>query len=170
MMAVERTIVSDLLTADWADASGHKIAACGLDEATALATKITEDLASQGPTTDAFLRNLAALAGGSLLRGGRPATVRRVDEGPTHSRYDCRWPLLYGTLRGELAFFGTVAHDQWKKQRNPGGGGGDGRGDDDAGAEAARWKEKYEELLRATTAGARQARTLRARVWETIRD
>ena len=49
-------------------------------------------------------------------------------------------------------------------------GGGDGRGDDDAGAEAARWKEKYEELLRATTAGARQARTLRARVWETIRD
>lgn len=169
MMAMERTIVSDLMEADWGDASGNKIAACGLDEATALAKRITEDLASQGPTPDAFLRNLAALAGGSLLRGDSQVTVKRVDEGPTHSRYDCRWPLLYGTLRGELSFFGTVAHDQWKK--SSGGGGRESEaGDAAADSEAARWKEKYEELLRATTAGARRARNLRTRVWETIRD
>ena len=169
MMAVERTVVSDLMAADWADASGIKIAACSLDEATALAKKITEDLALQGPTPDAFLRNLAALAGGSLLRGDSQVTVKRVEEGPTHSRYDCRWPLLYGTLKGELSFFETVAHDQWKKSSGGGDWEAEAGGPTEDG-EAARWKEKYEELLRATAAGTREARNLRARVWETIRD
>lgn len=158
MMTVERTIVSDLMAADWTDASGNKIAACSLDEATALAKKITEDMASQGPTPNVFLQKLAALVGGSLLRGNNQVTVKRVEEGPTHSRYDCRWPLLYGTLGSELSFFPTVAHDQWKRSS----AGGDGEAG--AGGEAALWKERYEELLRATTAGAWQARNLRTGV------
>ena len=154
-MTVERTMVSDLMAADWTDASGNKIAACSLDEAMALAKVITEDMVLQAPTPDVFLRKLAELVGGSLLRGNKQVTVKRVEEGPTHSRYDCRWPLLYGTMRSELSFFATVAHDRWKRSSS----GGDGEAE--AGGEAALWKERYEELLRATTAGAWQARNLR---------
>jgi hypothetical protein len=157
---VESLFVSELLVADWVDGhTGDSIPPCGVEEAEAVARTTIGNMQKQALTPEAFLINLSALAGGSILqRGVRALITRTTDDnngttgapGSGSSRYTCKWGLRYGAFRGSFSMTETVPHAAWQK---PAGGAVEGAGDGgQAAAEVRHWKSKYEELLRAVKA------------------
>lgn len=82
--ALESLLAYELLGADWRDARGRPAGAgAGVDEATALARAVIEGARREARSAQAFLMNLAALAGTTWLRqeGERTRVYRMGDSG-----------------------------------------------------------------------------------------
>lgn len=141
---VESLFISALLIADWFDASGNEISPCDFNEAEAIARMTIGSMQRQALTTETFLINLAALAGGSVLQRGIKIAVTRTEDVPDCTKYTCQWGLRYGSLRGTYTLTETISHSSCKP---------DGQGRVDSvthpnDAAAQHWKKKYEDLLR----------------------
>lgn len=158
---VESLFVSELLVADWVDGqTGNSIPPCGVEEAEAVARTTIGNMQKQALTPEAFLINLSALAGGSILQRGVRALITRTTDNVdsnSSSRYTCKWGLRYGAFRGSFSMTETVPHAAWQK-KPAAVDAGDG---DLAAAEARHWKSKYEELLRAVKADHERSTDLR---------
>ncbi|KAI1878866.1 hypothetical protein JX265_003043 [Neoarthrinium moseri] len=169
---VESLFISEILVADWYNSSGDKIDPCGLDEAAAIARTYIGNMQKQALTPEVFLMNLAALASGSILQRGVKASITRVEEGLTYSRYSCKWTLRYGKLRGNLSLTETVPHELWKKppgaaqQRDSETPESDATGD----ASSQHWKKKYEDLLHLVRTNHEQATELKISVLESLKN
>lgn len=75
---VESLFTYDLVNAQWFDAAGNPAAACGVDEAVGISRQMIGDVMRGAATKEAFLINVAALAGGSsVLKSGRGVRVHR---------------------------------------------------------------------------------------------
>ncbi|KAM0815224.1 putative ARS binding protein 2-domain-containing protein [Seiridium cardinale] len=163
---VESLFVSELLIADWFDASGNKIPPCGFDEAEAMAKMIIGNMQKQALTPESFLSNLAILAGGSVLQKGVKATITRIEDGPNSSKYTCKWGLRYGVLRGNFSLTETVPHSLWKEKEDE----LEMLGNETAEhGDAQHWKKKYQELLRAVKTNHQHDTDLRLSVLESLK-
>ncbi|OIW27986.1 hypothetical protein CONLIGDRAFT_600314, partial [Coniochaeta ligniaria NRRL 30616] len=126
MDALEGFFAHEVLTADWFDASGNPLPPCGPDEAWAIISTIVENLLKAANTKDAFLINLAALAGGKLLMSTTNLRIARLNEeeggAAEVNRYRCTWELRLGDIRGVYSMEESVACARWRRKTTTGGG------------------------------------------------
>ena len=171
---IEALFVSSILRADWYDAKGSRISACGVDEAWAFAQRVVENLLKSATTKEAFLINLSALAGGKLLVAKGSLRITRFEELPDRTRYQSNWQLRFGGIVGNWAMEETVMHDKWKKKPEDGPGTApapdstavNGTG----GLQADQWESRYRELAATLQQRDEEMLRLRAKVMESIRD
>ncbi|KAK7920983.1 ARS-binding protein 2 [Apiospora marii] len=167
---VESWFVSDVIIADWYDANDNRIASCGVDEALALAKHIINGMAKEAPSPEVFLLNLSAIMGGCLLRSKNRPSIKRLETGPEHNRYLCRWQIQYGTLVSEYTLDETMPHHTWQKERRHGeknsGQASTGEPEEDT---AEFWKHKYQELLFQQRANIDQVTDLRVKIFDAVK-
>lgn len=102
-----------------------------LPEAYALSRRVITNLLAAGPTKEAFLINLSALAGGMFLLNKGSLKITRLKSLSDRTRYSCTWQLRYGDIVGEWRMEETVLHADWKTEKEPSDG---SDGDDDGGS------------------------------------
>jgi hypothetical protein len=172
MDELEGFFVHEVLTANWYDAKGNRIPPCGIDEASAIIATVMENLLKAAITKDAFLINLAALAGGKLLMSTTNLSIKRLEELPGRTKYSCTWELRLGDIRGIYSMEETVLHERWKKpdkddrSTTPGA---DTPADGEAAA-ADQWQQKYAEMCDVVRKRDKQLADLRFRVMNSLKD
>lgn len=115
MDALESHFVCEILSADWYDATGAKIERCSMDEANKICKQVIKNLKAESSSTEAFLINLSALAGGPLMTRLR---MTRVEHG-TQSYYECHWKMRFGSIEGDFTIRATVHHGMYILPINP---------------------------------------------------
>ncbi|KAM0608567.1 hypothetical protein ACHAP1_002836 [Verticillium nonalfalfae] len=136
---------SEVLRADWYDASGKRTPPCSLDEAHALVASIIEALYAAAASHAAFLINVAALAGGTMLMTTDKMQVRRLIEYEDRTHFECSWVYRLGSVKGTYRMAQTVEHERW--QRSP----DVSEAEDDPGTtkgSGGLWRKKYENLMK----------------------
>ena len=106
MDALESHFVFEILAANWYDGAGNSIARCSIDEADKICKQVIKNLQAESSSTEAFLINLSALAGGPLMTRLR---MTRRDQG-TISHYECHWKMRFGSIEGDFTIRATVDH------------------------------------------------------------
>ena len=109
--ALESHFISEILGADWYDASGARIGRCSLDEADKICKQVIRNLQAESSSTEAFLINLSALAGGPLMTRLRMA---RLELG-MKTDYECHCKMKFGSIEGEFTIRATVERDTTQK-------------------------------------------------------
>ncbi|KAM7186362.1 ARS-binding protein 2 [Naviculisporaceae sp. PSN 640] len=157
---MESFFVHQILSGDWFSRSGDAIAPCSVEEAWALAQTVVDNLLKTADTKEAFLINLAALAGGKLLMPANGLKITRLEAEPGKTRYSFDWQLQYGDIRGSFSMKETVLDEKWKNgvttnvDNNSNSGGAVATTSVTAGEnesqqdEASMWKTRYEEMSR----------------------
>ncbi len=176
---LEVYFVHEILNGTWTDANGNSIPPCGIDEAWAIATTIIENVLKAAASKEAFLINMAALAGGKSLHGANFLRITRYDD-TDRNRYTCHWELRLGDIRGLFSMQETVLHERWKKPPLP-------QADEIEAADRARgevggepgqgpnvtetdWRRKYKDLMALVRAKDEQLNTLRSKIMGSLRD
>lgn len=176
MGQVEAIFVSELLRADWYDANHSPIPPGSVGEASALSQQVIENLLRAAPTNEAFLINLAALAGGMLLLNRGSLQVTRLEELSDRTRYSCVWQLRYGDIAGGWTMEETVMHGKRKTTQTDDGPGSGTAGGSTAApngtseSPADHWARKYKELAASLQRREEDMMRLKAKVMESIRD
>ncbi|KAK4130308.1 hypothetical protein BT67DRAFT_452536 [Trichocladium antarcticum] len=173
MGQVEVIFVSELLRAGWYDANHGPVPPGSVGEASALSQQVIENLLRAAPTNEAFLINLAALAGGMLLLNRGSLRVTRLEELPDRTRYSCVWQLRYGDIAGGWTMEETVMHGKWKTAQtdddgaSPGTAGGSTAGPNGTGESPAdHWERKYKELAASLQRREEDMMRLKAKVMD----
>lgn len=183
MDALEGFFLHEILTADWFDASGRPVPPCGADEALAMVQTVVENLLRAADTKEAFLINLAALAGGKVLMSGTTnLRLDRLEEGERANRYRCTWELRLGDIRGLYSMEETVETKRWKKEEEEAGAETAealerarrestlGREDDGGGGSAEHWRSKYVAMCEAVKKRDRELAEVRLKVARALRE
>lgn len=159
----------ELLGAAWTDAQGRRIAACGVDEAMAVAREVIERVRREAGSAQGFLLNMAALAGVTRVKADdgrvrvqRMGAVGQQEEeegggGGGREVYEVHWELQLGDVRSGFSLREVVGREAWATQKEQGQqdaeGEAEGADEDEEGGEdggeggAARWRERYRGLL-----------------------
>jgi len=106
MDALESHFISEILSADWYDATGESIERCTIDEADKICKQVIKNLKAESSSTEAFLINLSALAGGPLMTRLR---MTRLEQSST-AHYECHWKMRFGSIEGDFTIRATVHH------------------------------------------------------------
>ncbi|TVY23863.1 ARS-binding protein [Lachnellula hyalina] len=130
MDALESHFICEILAADWYDASGQRIEKCSIDEADKICKQVVKNLQAESSSTEAFLINLSALAGGPLMTRLR---MTRLEQGSI-AHYECHWKMRFGSIEGEFTIRATVHH------------GLESVALDDFGGSEESWKKRYLDL------------------------
>jgi hypothetical protein len=178
MDELEAHFVSNILSADWYDAAQNRIPPCGVDEALAFAHAVVDTLRKSAPTPEAFLINLAALAGGKILMEKGSLRITRFEDLPDRTRYTAAYQLRFGDIVGSWAMEETVMHDKWKKPTTrdegadvsgpgsaaapPNGTGGPRREE--------HWERKYKEVADMLKQRDEEMLRLKSKILESVRD
>ena len=115
---LEAFFMTEMFAATWYDENDNKITPCSVEEASALVEIVINDLTKAAPSKEAFLINLAALAGGKILMANTDVRVKRLETTADDTKYECSWELRYGDVRGRFAIQEAVPHVHWKKLTN----------------------------------------------------
>jgi hypothetical protein len=102
--ALESHFICEILGADWYDASGASIERCSIDEADKICKQVVSNLQAESSSTEAFLINLSALAGGPLMTRLR---MTRLEQGSI-AHYECHWKMRFGSIEGNFTIRATV--------------------------------------------------------------
>ncbi|CZT42189.1 related to ars binding protein 2 [Rhynchosporium secalis] len=137
--ALESHFISAILAAECYDASGASIERCSIDEADKICKQVVKNLQAESSSTEAFLINLSALAGGPLMTRLR---MTRLEQG-TVAHYECHWKMRFGSLEGDFTIRAMLQRDnesadaglENKKARL-----------DDLGESEGDWKKRYLDL------------------------
>lgn len=135
--ALESHFIGEILVADCYDAAGNKIHRCSIDEASNICKQVIRNLQAESSSTEAFLINLSALAGGPLMTRLR-VTRLEFPGPPPRTDYECHWKMRFGSLEGDFTIRATVVEDTG--EMGMGEGMGEGRGREE---EEESWKAKY---------------------------
>lgn len=127
--ALESHFISEILSADWRNASGAIINRCSIDEASKVCKQVIKNLQAESSSTEAFLINLSALAGGPLMT--RLRMTRYDHDGRTD--YECHWKMRFGSIEGDFTIRATVEPDAPMPM-------------DHHGEPEASWKQRYLDL------------------------
>ncbi|KAF9877691.1 ARS binding protein 2 [Colletotrichum karsti] len=100
---------------EWVNADNDPIEGCSMAEANALVHTTVERMWQTAPNQDAFLINLAALAGGRSLMTTSKLKVKREAEYADRATYSCSWEFRMGSIRGNYNMVQTVMYNRWKK-------------------------------------------------------
>jgi len=106
MDALESHFISEILSADWYDATGESIERCSIDEADKICKQVIKNLKAESSSTEAFLINLSALAGGPLMTRLR---MTRLEQSSI-AHYECHWKMRFGSIEGDFTIRATVHH------------------------------------------------------------
>ncbi|TVY75784.1 ARS-binding protein, partial [Lachnellula suecica] len=106
MDSLESHFICEILSADWYDASGQSIEKCDVDEANKICKQVIKNLQAESSSTEAFLINLSALAGGPLMARLR---MTRLDQGSI-AHYECHWKMRFGSIEGAFTIRATILH------------------------------------------------------------
>lgn len=150
---------------DWYDAEGRPTECASMEEASAIINSTLENMYRTATSMQAFLINLAALAGARMLMTNVTRCIR-LGEREDHTAYRCEWEYRFGHLHGYFNMAATVPFTMWRArpQKREGSGGEDdesgssapnGGGVDDPEApessnprlQAEHWQRKYKSLL-----------------------
>jgi len=173
--ALEGFFVHEVLAADWFDAAGNPVPPAGVEEAWAMVHTVVENLLRAAGTKDAFLINLAALAGGKLLMSTTNLRIQRLEDGEERVRYRCSWELRLGDIRGTYSMDDTVEKKKFLGRKT----GtrveeGDGRegavGRDEEGASAEEWQRKYVAMCEAVKKKDRDLAEMRLKVVQALKE
>lgn len=143
---------------NWVDAQDNPIERCSIAEAWALVHTTVERMWQTAPNQDAFLINLAALAGGRALMSTSKLRVKREEEFEDRATYSCSWQFRLGNIRGNYNMVQTVMYERWRKpEEKPEKPMMKGTIDGES-----EWEKKYRELLRFSEKRDRELQDLRA--------
>ena len=102
--ALESHFICEILAAEWYDVAGNNIERCSIDEASKICKQVVKNLQTESSSTEAFLINLSALAGGPLMTRLR---MTRLDY-ETRIDYECQWKMRFGSIEGDFTIRTTV--------------------------------------------------------------
>ncbi|KAJ0317945.1 hypothetical protein COL5a_010929 [Colletotrichum fioriniae] len=143
---------------DWVDADNNPIENCSIAEAYALVHTTVERMWQTAPNQDAFLINLAALAGGRALMTTSKLRVKREEEYEDRATYSCSWEFRLGTIRGNYNMVQTVMYNRWRrpeeKLEKPNMKG--------TGGAESEWERKYRDLLALSEKRDKEIQAMRA--------
>lgn len=141
--ALESLLTYELMGAEWRDARGYEAPVADLGEATVLARRIIASARRQARTAQAYLMNLAALAGTTWLRpqGQERTTVFRLSEdaprqaesssqGGWSGTYEIHWRMQLGEVRGGFSLRQEVSEGGISRSRNTAQRDAEGEDDD----------------------------------------
>lgn len=151
----DRTNIDSLLSyfvqqtheSQWFDEQGNPDEPASMNEAAALVNATLENMLKTSTSSQAFLINLAALAGARTLLATKARCYRLQDDDDFY-HYRFEWEYRFGHFRGQFNMTQSVPRTMWKKPTkdpmnaratNDGGGSG--------GLSAADWQRKYTVLL-----------------------
>lgn len=125
----DRTNVDSILSyfthvlhnADWTDAEGKPQERADVVECTAMANVTLQHMYKTAASSQAFLINLAALAGARMLMANRPKCYRCATDEESNT-YQFEWQYRFGHLKGQFTMSHTVPHTMWKKMPLTGAG------------------------------------------------
>ena len=106
MDALKSHFITEILAAEWYDASGAIIERCSIDEADKICKEVVKNLQAESSSTEAFLINLSALAGGPLMTRLK---MTRLEQGSI-AHYECHWKMRFGSIEGNFTIRATVHH------------------------------------------------------------
>lgn len=158
--ALEALLTYELLGAEWTDAQGgHTTTSCSVDEAGAVAREIVDNARRVAGSAQGFLMNIAAIAGVTWLKkADERVRVQRmgIAEGGKGEVYDVHWELQLGDVKSGFSLREIVAQDVWGRRKEHGKEGVEEEDvekqqqqeDEEGDGNAARWRSKYQGLLR----------------------
>ncbi|KAM3077350.1 hypothetical protein ACMFMG_006700 [Clarireedia jacksonii] len=106
--ALESHFIGEILVAEWYDAAGNSIQRCSIDEASKICKQVIRNLQAESSSTEAFLINLSALAGGPLMTRLR---VMRTEMPPSRTDYECHWKMRFGSIEADFTIRATVVNE-----------------------------------------------------------
>ncbi|KAK2591180.1 hypothetical protein QQS21_011136 [Conoideocrella luteorostrata] len=141
--------------ADWQDVNGNSVKTVDLEESAAMVHAMLQTMYKTATSPQAFLINLAALAGSTTLVTNRPKCTR-LSERDGQFTYKCEWEYQFGQVKGGFTFEQAVPASMWAKTKTqppvpPVGGEASGGGDDEGEDKdqlftKEYWQRKYEVL------------------------
>ncbi|KAK4226483.1 ARS-binding protein 2 [Podospora fimiseda] len=166
--ALNSFFVGSLLRAKWFDLSGNQIPPCSAEEAWSFAEKVVATLKAAAPNKEAFLINLAALAGGSMLMSEDSLKMHKLGfstttEKTTRTRYKCEWKLRYGDVEGEFSMEEEIETTRETERREK---------DKDEGEKNDKqvdWEKRYKELESVLRKKEDEMARLKGKIFEGLR-
>lgn len=143
--------------ADWRDNDGNPSQPVDFQESTAMVHAMLQTMYKTAISPQAFLINLAALAGSTTLVMTRPKCTR-LSEQDGQFTYKCEWEYQFGQVKGGFTFEQVVPATMWAKAKNKkppppsaagsesGSVGRDDEHDKEQLFSREYWQRKYEEL------------------------
>lgn len=152
---------------DWYDEDGRPTEAASMEEASAIINATLENMYRTAASSQAFLINLAALAGARMLMTNLTRCIR-MGERQDHTAYKCEWEYQFGHLHGYFNMAAAVPFSMWRAKKpaaEADENGAQGRGDTGTNGSGARdrdddepdlsnprlqaehWQNKYKSLL-----------------------
>ncbi|KAK3314783.1 ARS binding protein 2-domain-containing protein [Apodospora peruviana] len=168
---IESFFVHEIMAGSWLSSKGKPIPPCEVDEAWGVAQSVVENLLKAAPTKEAFLINLAALAGGRLLMESNGLKITRLDDDDQsrdRSRYSCDWELRFGDIRGKYSMQETVLHEKWQRNKKR------KQGSNDVDAEVEKddidWKKCYAQMVETSQRQEQELAILRGKIVAALKD
>ncbi|KAM0741582.1 hypothetical protein ACQRIT_004439 [Beauveria bassiana] len=169
---------------EWVDADGKPTDPASMDEATAIINATLENMYKTAASSQAFLINLAALAGARMLMTNLTRCTR-MGERDGFTTYKCEWEYQFGHLHGYFNMAAAVPFSMWRAKPKTAGTGGDsnaGSRANNAGAndmdepdssnprlQAEHWQNKYKSLLGQVDKMDRELFDLRNKVIDSLK-
>ncbi|KAJ6786371.1 hypothetical protein PWT90_02858 [Aphanocladium album] len=168
---------------NWYDADGKPTEAASMEEATAIINATLENMYRTAATSQAFLINLAALAGARMLMTNLTRCVR-LGEKDDHTAYRCEWEYQFGHLHGYFNMAAAVPFGMWRAKPQKTAGqdgqgtasqaGGGARDPDEPDSsnprlQAEHWQNKYKTLLGQVDKMDRELFDLRNKVIDSLK-
>ncbi|KAF4974785.1 hypothetical protein FZEAL_8362 [Fusarium zealandicum] len=138
-------MIRGCIEANWFDAEGKPSHGCSVQEAMGIVNAILEDMYNTAATPDAFLINLAAMAGGSHLVTAK-ARICRMGVEAGMMRYKCQWEYGFAHIRGVYQMDQLVPADMVGYAPSEGAAAAAADGTD-VKLSADEWQAKYKGLL-----------------------
>lgn len=164
---------------DWYDEEGKPTEPASMEEATAIINSTLENMYKTATSSQAFLINLAALAGARMLMTTLTRCVR-VGEKEDHTAYRCEWEYRFGHLHGYFNMAAAVPFSMWRAKKDAGGPDAQAMASAAAGSHAEpeptnprlraeHWQNKYQSLLGQVDKMDKELFELRNKVMDSLK-
>lgn len=162
----------------WKNPDGTPGEQASIAESSAVINSTLQNMYQSASTTQAFLINLAALAGARMLMTGT-SSCTRLGEREDHNLYRCDWEYRFGNLTGFFTMTAKVPFSMWrapkpetKKDDDEAGEDEDAEGEETTGEvlDAEHWQKKYQQLLEQIDKKDKELFGLRNKVMDSLRE
>ena len=154
-----------LLGAQWIDAERKPSYPPTFEEATALVNTTVEGMWKTAPSPEAFLINLAAMAGGRMLISSEARVCRKGNE-DGFAKYSCEWEYCFGSIRGLYTMQQNVPLTMFRssnKEDEP------GREEPGGALSAEDWEKKCHNVLAEMHKKDKELLSMRTRIVNALR-
>ncbi|OAQ69165.1 ARS binding protein Abp2 [Pochonia chlamydosporia 170] len=154
--------------ADWQDIHGNETKKVSIEESAAMVHAMLQTMYQTATSPQAFLINLAALAGSTTLVTARPKCTRLSEDGGQFT-YKCEWEYRFGHVKGGFTFEQVVPASMWAKTKKvPTTAGEDGQNPKEDLFTKEYWQQKYEALTVQMEARDKDLADLRDKVMNAL--